>query len=110
LGVLAKGVCMCVCVFATHTHTERERERERETEGVREVKALSIISGEGGEEWINGWTRLFLPSASTQNFAQRFYFLFHSILFRVILFFILILSNIKNIYIYIYIFCNFFFK
>jgi hypothetical protein len=101
-------VCMRLC--DTHSHTERERERERETEGVREVKALSIISGEGGEEWINGWTRLFLPSASTQNFAQRFYFLFHSILFRVILFFILILSNIKNIYIYIYIFCNFFFK
>jgi hypothetical protein len=58
LGVLAKRVCMCVCAFATQRKRDRETDRDR---GVREVKALSMISGgrRNGIGWSR-WTPLFL--------------------------------------------------
>jgi hypothetical protein len=51
-----------VCVFAT------ERERHTDTDrGVREVKALSMISGEGGE-WMESslLAFIFYPKFCTQ--------------------------------------------
>jgi len=62
-------VCMRLC--------DTERERERETEGVREVKALSIISGEGGKNGsmdglVSSYLQL-LPKILHKDFT--FYFI-----------------------------------